>query len=331
MSGISSNRSSPTSHSADSSRDSPVAIGDNVEAAATVMTETANAVTETELAYIARNNSIRILVVLSHGLKKDDGSDLIDIKTEEPWKSIPRIEIKPTADMLKAEIKRRHKAFGLPKPEPRPASWRTSKISQWLYDHPIEKEADLDFLKKTIANCRQISEEAAVHRQLERDATSSNWTGKDPYLRLIHCIVDDSIKESFIKRNDIQPGRMQIENRNREKTVWEAIANLWNDPGFAPVTEGGLAELHFDFIPSIAVPYEKVSSMNPATPQFVQNKITGMVTSLTRIISNWERSGQGDGGFHEDGAIESGMADRSTAHLLVKMPNAHSTLIRSCE
>ncbi|KAG7341734.1 hypothetical protein IV203_023687 [Nitzschia inconspicua] len=36
MSGISSNRSSPTSHSADSSRDSPVAIGDNVEAAATV-------------------------------------------------------------------------------------------------------------------------------------------------------------------------------------------------------------------------------------------------------------------------------------------------------
>ncbi|KAG7353942.1 hypothetical protein IV203_003298 [Nitzschia inconspicua] len=114
---------------------------------------------------------------------------------------------------------------------------------------------------------------------------------------------------------------MQIENRNREKTVWEAIANLWNDPGFAPVTEGGLAELHFDFIPSIAVPYEKVSSMNPATPQFVQNKITGMVTSLTRIISNWERSGQGDGGFHEDGAFESDhplfgtFADREPAAL----------------
>ncbi|KAG7347941.1 hypothetical protein IV203_016646 [Nitzschia inconspicua] len=188
--------------------------------------------------------------------------------------------------MLKAEIKRRHKAFGLPKPEPRPASWRSTKICEWF-------------------------EEAAVHRQLERDATSSNWTGKDPYLRLIHCIVDDSIKESF--RNDIQPGRMSIENRNREKTVWEAIADLWNDPGFAPVTEGGLAELHFDFIPSIAVPYEKVSSMNPATPQFVQNKITGMVTSLTRIISNWERSGQGDGGFHEDGAIELGVSSLRAA------------------
>ncbi|KAG7353943.1 hypothetical protein IV203_003299 [Nitzschia inconspicua] len=59
MSGISSNRSSPTSHSADSSRDSPVAIGDNVEAAATVMTETANAVTEPELAYIAGGKLVR--------------------------------------------------------------------------------------------------------------------------------------------------------------------------------------------------------------------------------------------------------------------------------
>ncbi|KAG7340032.1 hypothetical protein IV203_006436 [Nitzschia inconspicua] len=178
MSGINSNRGPPISQSAESSRDnSSVAIGDTVEAAAAsaasvVMTETAaNVVTETELAYNAGNNSLRILVVLSHGLKKDDGSDLIDIKNEEPWKSIPRIEIKPTADLFKAEIQRRHQVFGLPKPEPRPASWRSSKIYKWLFDHPIEKEADVDFLKRTIANWRkQISREARVHRQVDRDA-----------------------------------------------------------------------------------------------------------------------------------------------------------------
>lgn len=290
MSGTSSDRSSPTSQSANSSNTA------------------SRGVTETELAYIAGNNSIRTLVVLTQGLKKEDGSDLIDIKDEQPWKSIPKIEIKPTLDMLKEEVKRRHKAFGLPKPEPRPAAWRSSKISKWLDDHPIDKEPDLDFLRKTISTCRQSSQRAQAYRQFERDAASSNWIGKYPYLRLIHCIVDDSIKESFIKRNDIQPGRMEVENRNssnREKTVWEQIADLWNNPSFAPVTEGGLTELHFDFIPSISIPHEKISSMNPATPQFVQNKITGMVTSLTRIISNWERSGQGDGGFHDDGALDS--------------------------
>ncbi|KAG7363901.1 hypothetical protein IV203_037103 [Nitzschia inconspicua] len=183
MSGISSsNRSPPNSQSAESSRDNiPVAIGDGttVEAAdaasgvVTTMTETAAAdvVTETELAYIAGNKSIRSLVVLSHGLKKDDGSDLMDIKNEEPWKSIPRIEIKPTADLFKAEIQRRHRVFGLTKAEPRPASWRSSKISQWLFEHPIEKDADLEFLKRTIANCRQqISQDSRFHRHFERHA-----------------------------------------------------------------------------------------------------------------------------------------------------------------
>jgi hypothetical protein len=83
---------------------------------------TASPITETELAFIAGNNCIRILVVLTQGLKKEDGSDHIDMKKEEPWKSIPKIEIKPTLDMLREEIKRHHNAFGLPKPGPRPAT-----------------------------------------------------------------------------------------------------------------------------------------------------------------------------------------------------------------
>ncbi|KAG7348593.1 hypothetical protein IV203_017298 [Nitzschia inconspicua] len=192
----------------------------DLEAEASVMSEEPTAahhvVTETELAYIAGNNSIRTLVVLSHGLKKDDGSDLIDIKNEEPWKSIPRIEIKPTLHMLKAEIKRRHRAFGLPKSEPRPAAWRSSKISKWLYDHPIENEADLDFLKQTIANCRQqISREARVRRQLERDVPPPAVVTTDGGESVPSVITTAGNVESTLENIAVLLGNFVKEDRER--------------------------------------------------------------------------------------------------------------------
>jgi DMSO/TMAO reductase YedYZ molybdopterin-dependent catalytic subunit len=52
--------------------------------------------TATELAYKDGNNSMKYLVVLSFGLKKEDGSEFIDNKDEQPWASVPRGEIKPT-------------------------------------------------------------------------------------------------------------------------------------------------------------------------------------------------------------------------------------------
>jgi hypothetical protein len=92
-----------------------------------------------------------------------------------------------------------------------------------------------------------------------------------------------------------------VENRNshvRDKTVWELIADLWNDPTFEPRTEGNLSDLHIDFAEPIDLRFEKVASMNPANPKLVQGKFSAMITELTRIIANWERSGQGEGGFY---------------------------------
>ncbi|KAG7339348.1 hypothetical protein IV203_025577 [Nitzschia inconspicua] len=121
----------------------------------------------------------------------------------------------------------------------------------------------------------------------------------------------------------------------RRRCSWKRLPTCGTIPALhlSQKSEGGLAELHVDFIPSFAVPYEKVSSMSPATPQRVQKKITGMVTSLTRIISNWERSGQGDeGGLHENGAMESDhplfgtFADReAAASEFANAPSARTT------
>ena len=273
-----------------------------------VVGASASTTTATERAYIAGNNSIKTLVVLCQGLKKDDGSDFIDIKEEQPWKSVPRGLIKPTATMLREEILRRFEAFGLQEHRPQPNAWSLDKLNSWLHKHPIEKTEDIDFLKKVIEMHRVSAHEAHAAAQIERASLATNWSGKYPYLRLIHCVIDDTIKEAYIRRNDLEPGRMQVENRNsssREKSVWEKIADLWNDKDFAPSTEGDLEDLHFDFFDPIAIPFDKVSSMTPATPKSVKDKIYGMVTALTRIIGNWERSGQGDGGFHDEGPLES--------------------------
>jgi hypothetical protein len=121
-----------------------------------------------------------------------------------------------------------------------------------------------------------------------------------PFLRLIHCVVDDSIKDGYRNRDMVQPGRMEIENRNssvREENVWEKIATLWNDEEFEPHTLI-LPDLHpYEFQTSEQLAFDKVRRLSPATPSKVKDKLSLMTRALRRCIDNWERSGQGEGGF----------------------------------
>ena len=60
-----------------------------------------------------------------------------------------------------------------------------------------------------------------------------------------------------------------------------------------------------------------VSNLSPATPEKVEDKWNTMNTALKRIITNWERSGQGDGGFlDEDDGIEFGNLRGRPQHAL---------------
>lgn len=51
--------------------------------------------------------------------------------------------------------------------------------------------------------------------------------------------------------------------------------------------------------------YDRVVQLTPATPQKIQDFFTSTRSDLLRIISNWEMSGQGDGGReNEDAAVD---------------------------
>jgi hypothetical protein len=125
------------------------------------------------------------------------------------------------------------------------------KLQTWLLDNPIQLEADVDFLRRTVEHHRQACQAAQLSTRAMEESLGMNWTGKIPYLRLIHCVVDDFIKQAHQDRNNTQPGRMEVENRNSEKNVWEKLSDLWNNPEFQPETLC-LPDLHpHEFQPSI--------------------------------------------------------------------------------
>ena len=46
--------------------------------------------------------------------------------------------------------------------------------------------------------------------------------------------------------------------------------------------------------------YEVVAGLVPLTPQKIEDCFTSMRSDLLRIITRWEQSGQGEGGFDEE-------------------------------
>ena len=127
--------------------------------------------------------------------------------------------------------------------------------------------------------------------------------GKYPILRMIHCLIDfDDIKHSFIHRYD-SPDRLTLENRNSDEcwlpTVWEKIASKFNEPEYCPSTEG-IPLLHPNFADPVTVPFSLVSSMTKATPKKCEEKFSSLTVAMKRVVADWEKSGQGDGGLFAD-------------------------------
>jgi hypothetical protein len=104
-------------------------------------------------------------------------------------------------------------------------------------------------------------------------------------------------------RNDISNARIVMDNQQstekRATTVCELLATKLNNPDFAPETEV-VEDLHADFSNPIHIPHSRVAALSSATPDKVQEKFSTMNVNLVRIVRNWERSGQGDGGIDVD-------------------------------
>jgi hypothetical protein len=277
---------------------------------------------DAEAYYAEKNNCLKILVAMCYGVTDEEGQPLIDID-ESPWREIKRAQINPSSDHYFAEITRRHThltRLGRKIPRPRAKGWSIPNKQKWLVDNPIVSNADKKYLVG-IVNIRKAAMEASNAETAEIDAQMlGNWVGKNPYLRLIHSIVDnDDIKGAFIHRNRISRGRLEIENQNHTESVWSKIADMWNNPQFMPVTEN-MTSVHSDFKADV-IDHELVAHLAPATAEKVEKKWATVKNELTRIIANWEKSGQRDGGLDPDADNEhptrrDGSFENRTAHAM---------------
>ncbi len=108
-------------------------------------------------------------------------------------------------------------------------------------------------------------------------------------------------------RNDISNERIVLGNQKsvekRATTVRELLSSLGNDANFSLVTEF-IDDLHSDFTHPISIPHSRVSTVRPATPDKVQEKMATMSVSLQRIIRKRQLSRQGDGGIDVDDNVD---------------------------
>lgn len=261
----------------------------------------------------AKGNLLKDILVICRGLPSTDGKVVADCD-EDPWKSI-KPSVRPSNAMLRSEVTRRWDLFVSAQGnvvEPRCKSWTMAQCNTWLDANAICTPADVAYLQATYARVHldavNAAQEAVDERRLLSAASAIvanrglSWIHKAPYIRLIHCLIDsDEIRSAFLRRNTFARTRLELDGRNAADaplSCWEMMAILWNDPTFCPKTY--IVSMHEDFSSEMSIPYDEVAGLIPATAESCKEKITNMLVNLGRIISRWERSGQGDGGFEPE-------------------------------
>ena len=260
-----------------------------------------------EVFYRSQSQSLKALAVLSLGLKNSDGTPTFN-PVELPWSAATGpMALKMSAKELRSEVIRRCVAANNILNAPRPAAWPIPRATQWLENNPIVAAHEVAFIRAAIAHRVLVAERLQVaqaeNTAADRPQRGSRWCGKFPYLRLIHAVIDDeNIKTAYIRRLHVPGGRMAVENRRTaeavQSNVWFMVAEKWNDESFSPTTS--VKDSHSDFNEPIPIPFEAICDFMPATPEKVEEKWNAMILALKRGMQNWERSGQGDGGYIDD-------------------------------
>jgi hypothetical protein len=233
--------------------------------------------------FLSKNSSVRSLIVLSVGLKNDDGVNLVDLEID-PWKSLPANSTKPKKEdyankICLCYVEENLRVTANMKREPKPKQWDRKKMLTWHQDHPITNLTDFQFIKNTVKIRREAADWINAARLLEMDASDKAvqaWYGPLPMLPLIMALVhSDEIRSAYVKWNDTSNERIVLDNQKsvekRATTVWELLSSLWNVANFSPVTEY-IDGLYLDLTHTISIPHSRVSTLSPATPDKVQEK-----------------------------------------------------------
>ncbi len=118
----------------------------------------------------------------------------------------------------------------------------------------------------------------------------------DRYAALPTSLVDNDDLRKFFWRNDVPQGWLAIESMNSEarpQIVWEVFATYWNDTNFIPTSQV-IPDLYSDFWKAEVLSNDLICNLSLATLEKCEEKLNSMILQLISIITNWERSSQGE-------------------------------------
>ncbi|CAB9519921.1 hypothetical protein SEMRO_1058_G236420.1 [Seminavis robusta] len=246
----------------------------------------------TERYYKCGGEKAADLMAMGIGLKTFDLREVGNVD-EEPYCSMKlKKKVTPTQKHFVDEIRRRCILDGLS--EPKCGHWEKRKCLAWLRSHPLSNTNDRAFVIAEEKKLFDLVVKAKLEKEEDKKEKASPWVTPEPYIRMIECMLDDSIRGQFLEMHRLGE-RDELDARNsadRPETVYESCARLYNDKEH-DVFSRCLPDLHFTFAEVLDCSFEHMPGA--ITSDEVKRRWGDCRAKLIKIIAKWELSGNGFG------------------------------------
>ncbi|GFH61366.1 hypothetical protein CTEN210_17842 [Chaetoceros tenuissimus] len=179
--------------------------------------------------YKVNDHSNKTLLAMAVGIRSPTGNVVVDLNDETLWNktvgSSKKTDYMPTKTHLVREMKRRKCILNI---KTRTGVKDKSSLLAWLTDNPIDAPADITFLTDNVLSFeRTLRAVRAAEETAPNDRNHANfWRGQEPYLRLIHCILDTPEMRRKFQQSYAALTRESIDARNSTEV---APVSFWID------------------------------------------------------------------------------------------------------
>ncbi len=101
---------------------------------------------------------------------------------------------------------------------------------------------------------------------------------------MIHTLDETEIWHAYMERHDLLNEHIVLDNmksvEKREETVWQKMANMWNNEKFSSMTMALSPKLSTQFVNSWVITFDSCSEYAAATPDKCTKRFATMIVEL---------------------------------------------------
>jgi hypothetical protein len=204
-----------------------------------------------------------------------------------PFSEGRKLGLKPTLELYKKEVRRRD-----PKAK---VSRNIPELAIVLRDElPLTDPADIEFVKEKVEYHKEKLSRLADEKAVKAKATGTRTTFRSlERMRFVECMVLDRVKPLYLRAHEVMD-RQELDGRNSDQApadFYDAVTEEFNNESFIPMSRC-LPHLHDRLSEATELPLEEGVLM---TREYAQKLLQKMKGPLAKLVTNYERSGNGDG------------------------------------